>query len=495
MAQATDSLNSAPSKLRLRPLDSGERERHASWLELFFDLVFVLAVAQIAHVLNEHSDFAGTIKFLALFVPVWWSWVGFTFYADRFETNEAIYRILTFAAILAVAALAVNLENAFSAAGDAPFVFCYVFVRVVLIALYIRAAYHVPLARNFCLQYVYGFGFAAVLWLASLLAAPPIRYWTWAAALAAELLTPFLNINNTKTTPFDQSHIPERFGLFTIIVLGEAVIATANGAAKVVWNLPTIAAAAIGFAMAACIWWLNFDFVEDGAMRSKSLAPRFVYLYGHYFLVASVVALGIGIEHAINETNDYPYLKFSTLALLCGAIAAYLAVITIIRFAVGTCHLFYPRLASIAGALLILAFGQSLPPLFILSLLLALLVVSVILETVFDEEAEEETAEILKPCEHVDEMRVYQPQTEAGCQECLENGYKWVHLRLCLACGHVGCCDTSQHKHATKHYHSTNHPVIASLEATENWAWCYADERFVPVITPIEDENAETAAA
>ena len=58
MAQATDSLNSAPSKLRLRPLDSGERERHASWLELFFDLVFVLAVAQVAHVLNEHSDFA-----------------------------------------------------------------------------------------------------------------------------------------------------------------------------------------------------------------------------------------------------------------------------------------------------------------------------------------------------------------------------------------------------------------------------------------------------
>jgi low temperature requirement protein LtrA len=143
MTQTTDSLNFAPSKLRLRPLDSGERERHASWLELFFDLVFVLAVAQVAHVLNEHSDFAGTIKFLALFVPVWWSWVGFTFYADRFETNEAIYRILTFAAILAVAALAVNLENAFSAAGDAPFVFCYVFVRVVLIALYIRAAYHV----------------------------------------------------------------------------------------------------------------------------------------------------------------------------------------------------------------------------------------------------------------------------------------------------------------------------------------------------------------
>lgn len=488
MAASTDSLNSAPTKLRLRPLDSGERERHASWLELFFDLVFVLAVAQIAHVLNEHSDFAGTLKFLALFIPVWWSWVGFTFYADRFETDEAIYRILTFAAMLAVAALAVNLENAFSAAGDAPFVFCYVLVRVVLIALYIRAAYHVPLARAFCLQYVYGFSFAAGLWLISLLAPTPIRYWIWAAALAVELLTPFLNIRNTKTTPFDQSHIPERFGLFTIIVLGETVVALANGAAKVEWNVPTIAAAAIGFAFAACIWWLNFDFVEDGAIRSKSLAPRFVYLYGHYFLVASVVALGIGIEHAVKETNSYSYLKFSTLALLCVGIAVYLAVITIIRFAVGTCHLLYPRLASIAAAMLILVFGQSLPPLLVLSLLLLLLVGGVILETVFDEEAEEETSEILQPCEHAGEMRVYQPQTAEGCQECLENGYKWVHLRLCLACGHVGCCDTSQHKHAAKHFHQTAHPIIASLEAAENWAWCYVDERFVPVITPIEEE-------
>ncbi|MEJ7860973.1 MAG: UBP-type zinc finger domain-containing protein [Pyrinomonadaceae bacterium] len=85
-------------------------------------------------------------------------------------------------------------------------------------------------------------------------------------------------------------------------------------------------------------------------------------------------------------------------------------------------------------------------------------------------------------------MLVYQPQTEEGCQECLENGYKWIHLRLCLACGHVGCCDTSQHKHATKHFNVTTHPIIASLEAAENWAWCYVDERFVPVITPIEDE-------
>ncbi|MEJ7860972.1 MAG: low temperature requirement protein A [Pyrinomonadaceae bacterium] len=125
------------------------------------------------------------------------------------------------------------------------------------------------------------------------------------------------------------------------------------------------------------------------------------YLYGHFFIVASVVALGIGVEHAVKETGNYSQLKFSTLALLCGSIAVYLAIITAIRFAVGTCHLLYPRLASIAAALMILTFGGSLSPLLVLSLLFLLLVGGVILETVFDEEAkDEETFEHLKSCEH-----------------------------------------------------------------------------------------------
>ena len=89
----------------------------------------MLAVAQIAHILARHSDLGGILKYVALFVPVWWSWVGYTFYADRFETDETTYRVLTFAGMLAVAVLALSLGNAFSAAGDVSFVICYVLVR------------------------------------------------------------------------------------------------------------------------------------------------------------------------------------------------------------------------------------------------------------------------------------------------------------------------------------------------------------------------------
>ena len=82
------------------------------------------------------------------------------------------------------------------------------------------------------------------------------------------------------------------------------------------------------------------------------------------------------------------------------------------------------------------------------------------------------------PCGHVegDVDPAPAPLTPEGCEECLRSGSRWVHLRLCLACGHVGCCDNSPSRHATAHFHSTSHPLIRSYEPGENWWWCYADE-------------------
>ena len=491
MAEQAEKFVKKRNRPRLRTLEPTEGERHASWLELFFDLVFVLAVAQTAHVLSAHADFGGFLKYAALFVPVWWAWVGFTFYADRFESDETSYRVLTFAGMLSVAALSLTLENAFSARGDAPFIICYVLARLTLMALYARAAYHIPLARALCLQFIAGLGSAAVLLLASLLFEPPARYVIWAIALVLELSIPFLNLKATRVFPIDRSHIPERFGLFTIIVLGEAVIATANGAARVEWNFATIATACLGFAMAACVWWINFDFVEDSAIKSKALVPRFVYLYGHFFIVASIVAIGVGVEHAIKETSE-AHLHLPTLALLSGGIAVYLAVITIIRLVTGVCSFIYPRIGVIAVLLLILYFGQFLPPLAVVAALLLLMVGEIWMENRFGEErAETEAAPLLEPCEHADEVRIFEPRSQEGCEECVKNNYKWVHLRLCLGCGHVGCCDSSKHKHATKHFQKKQHPIIASLEPGENWAWCYADERFVPAPERIGNKAGE----
>ena len=475
---------------RLRTLEPTDGERHASWLELFFDLVFVLAVAQIAKVLVNQSDLDGFVKYIALFVPIWWSWVGFTFYADRFESEDTAYRVMMFAGMFTVAALSLTLGNAFSVGGDTAFLICYILVRLVLIALYIRSAYHIPLARSLSLQFITGFGISVALLLISFMFAPPFRYAIWAAALTLELVTPFLNLRATRTTPFDRSHIPERFGLFTIIVLGEAVIATANGAAETIWNFASVSAAALGFAMAAAIWWINFDFVEDSAIKSKSLAPRFIYLYGHFFIVASIVAIGIGVEHAIKEANDV-HLHLPSLTLLSGGIAVYLAAVTIIKLASENYNLMYARIASIAAALSILYFSQFSPPLVVLAAYLAILVIGVYLENRYSEVKEIIETPSLEPCEHEEEAQIFRPRSADGCEECVKNNYKWVHLRLCLSCGHTGCCDSSRYKHATAHFRETGHPIMASLEREENWAWCYADEKYVPLIEKVENETVK----
>lgn len=79
-------------------------------------------------------------------------------------------------------------------------------------------------------------------------------------------------------------------------------------------------------------------------------------------------------------------------------------------------------------------------------------------------------------CTHLESVRDVRPSTTAGCEDCLRTGSRWVHLRLCLQCGHVGCCDSSPNRHATRHYHATAHPLIRSLEPGEAWGWCYEDE-------------------
>jgi len=82
----------------------------------------------------------------------------------------------------------------------------------------------------------------------------------------------------------------------------------------------------------------------------------------------------------------------------------------------------------------------------------------------------------MRTCTHLDQIHDVTPRTPNGCEECLKMGSRWVHLRLCLTCGHVGCCDSSPNRHASKHYHQTQHPIVRSFEPGEDWRWCYVDQ-------------------
>src|SRR5262245_34453126 len=175
---------------RLRTLAEDET-RHSTWLELFFDLVFVVAIAQLGLELSQDVTAEGFGWFLVCSIPVWWAWMGFTFYANRFDTDDLPYRLLIFAAMLGVAALATTVPAAFDGAPRG-FVLCYVFVRLVLLALYARAIRHVKEGRPVPVFFFRVFSVAVVVWVVSLAFDAPTRYWFWALDLAIELPAPLV---------------------------------------------------------------------------------------------------------------------------------------------------------------------------------------------------------------------------------------------------------------------------------------------------------------
>jgi hypothetical protein len=212
----------------LRIRSTGEAGRKVTWLELFFDLIFVAAVGEVAEPLRHDYALAELARFAPLFILIWWAWMGHTVFSTRFDTDDVVQRGLTFVQIFAVAAMAANAKDALDSRSSAGFAAAYAAVRFVLVAQYVRAR-HVSDARALTVRYGTGHGAAALLWLLSALTPAPARFWIWALAFAIDLGTPWLAVPHSIKVPPDAAHLPERFGLFTLILLGESVVAVMQG--------------------------------------------------------------------------------------------------------------------------------------------------------------------------------------------------------------------------------------------------------------------------
>src|SRR6476646_9241943 len=220
---------------RLRTLESGDGRR-ASYFELFFDLVFVVAIAQLAHQLVADHSLGGFALFAGLYLPVFISWQGFSFYADRFDTDDVVFRGTMLLAMMAIAALAIQIPDVAHGAGTG-FVVAYVILRSLMIGLYLRSYVHVPIARPLIARYVWQYSLSICIWLTSLAFGSPVRYLVWGAAVAWELSIPPLARRLWLAIPVHASHVPERFALFTLIVLGETIVVAALGTSGSHWAL------------------------------------------------------------------------------------------------------------------------------------------------------------------------------------------------------------------------------------------------------------------
>jgi len=294
-----------PQVMRNFTSEQRAEERSSTWLELFFDLCFVVAVAALARGLHHDPNLEGMLRFLGLFVPVWWSWMIFSWYATSFDNDDVPYRVTLFVAMLSILGLAASVGRiGVDPSAVVGFVLAYSLMRLLVAGLFVRAGRNVPAdLRPFVAFYAAGNIIGATIWLSSLLVPAPFRYMVWAVGLAVELLGPILavmTLDNPRIT-FHPRHIAERYGLFTLIVLGESVLAVASGTAGTDWALAAMLTAVVGFVAAVCIWWLYFDHVGSSGIE---LGPRpaFYWGYGHFAVYAGIAAFGVGVQLAIEAT-------------------------------------------------------------------------------------------------------------------------------------------------------------------------------------------------
>ena len=300
---------------------SEEDERKASWLELFYDLVYIATVIQLGEFLHHHLSVIGALQFVFLFLIVWWSWSGTTYYTNRFVTDDALHRLLIFLQVFGVGYLAVNISTAFGA-GGAAFALSYVGIRVVLILMYSRAYRHAAETRPLIRNYVTGFSLGITFWLISAFVPEPWRYVFWGLGIASEVIVHFVAGTQTleAKVPFNLAHLSERYALFIIIVLGDSFIKAIGRVSDEGLTTATNVFGPLAVLMVVSVWWVYFDDVAEAALRGGNVITAWVY--NHLFLSASIVAFGVAVEEMTQLELGAP-VETPILWLICLSVGGY----------------------------------------------------------------------------------------------------------------------------------------------------------------------------
>jgi len=210
------------------PPEGGVQSRRATWLELFFDLIFVAAVAQVGRPLHSEYSFAALLRYGFLFFLIWWAWLGHTLYSTRFDTDDLIQRVMTLVQMFAVAVMAANAGEALDSRSAAGFGAACAGMRIILVLQYLRAR-SIEKSKRLTNHHAGRFGLAAAMWIAAAFLGAPLRFWIWGEAVLLDIGTTVLSSRHEKALPLHPEHLPERFGLFTIILMGESLVAIMRG--------------------------------------------------------------------------------------------------------------------------------------------------------------------------------------------------------------------------------------------------------------------------
>lgn len=319
--------------------DPGEADRSTSALELFFDLAFVVAVAAAASALRTSwiaGDLHGVLGYLAVFFAIWWAWVNYSWFASAYDTGDIVFRLFTFVVMAGVLVLAAGITAAAGPAHDFTVVVLgYVIMRLALVPMWFKAARDHPRSRAVATRYGIGIVIVQVLWvLRTVFADHSTLGWVaFGVLVILELAIPYVAENAGPITPWNLGHVAERYEGFTIIVLGEVILAASLAISSALddHGLSTqLVLLIVGSLLVVfSLWWLYFKWPMVQALRPET---SFVFGYVHYFLFAAIAAAGAGIGTLVAVIHDDATIASRTASmLLAGCICVYLMGLSVVH--------------------------------------------------------------------------------------------------------------------------------------------------------------------
>lgn len=296
---------------RMSARNPEESHRMASPLELLFDLTFVVAVAQLvvelAHGIGGGHGAEEVGPFLMVFFAIWWAWMNFTWFASAYDTDDVPYRLLTMLQMGGVLVLAAGVPAAFADEDFRAITLGYLIMRVGLVAQWLRAGFEHPESRTTAWRYAAGVSLVQLGWLARLALPEGLGVASFLVLAVLDVTVPVW-AERTGSTFWHPHHIAERYGLFTIILLGESVLAATAGVQDALGegglsgDLVVVSAAALVTLFA--LWWLYF-LEPAGEGLAVKRGRSYLWGYGHYGVFAALAALGAGLEAAVAEAGHH----------------------------------------------------------------------------------------------------------------------------------------------------------------------------------------------
>jgi low temperature requirement protein LtrA len=356
------------------PLRTGgghsQDQRSASWLELFFDLVFAGAVGQLAGALQDHPTLGALARFVMIFTPIWWLWVQLSFYADRHESEDAAHRGAFLAAMLLCVGLAASAPRALTGETTG-FVIAFVALRGLQLVLYARARRYLPATRRLYGWYLIFFGAGGAFWLSSLAVTGPARYLFWAAGLATDTVGALAMLLPGRSVPVNTSHLADRFQIFVLIVLGESVARLIGAAAMRPWSAPLAVVLGAALITLAALWRAWLTAADRNALGSPQSIAGFTA--ANLPIVAGIAAGSAGLHVAILAADGASAIGAGPRAALYGGVSICLLATAVLPSRTRTLWQRAARLATALAAMGLVFMGAIVLPVYLVPALTAIL--------------------------------------------------------------------------------------------------------------------------